>query len=212
MSMRAAMPEHQMMQKKWPWMLVTACLLWPALAPAQVENYRPLPANAWQLLEATPGIRIGGKPGQKANIQVVCDAHCPSCARLLLTLEQQRPDLALRWVPIAYLKPDSAAAAAAILASPDPASSLTTNYREYDFTARRGGYSAPGSTQRRLDPAHERLKRHWTKWGGFTPMVTVRTRSGRVVQAQGSAGPLLWEAIDQAAPPANGLKPWQSPQ
>lgn len=188
---------------------MAACLLWLGAAQAEVTDAVPLPASAWHRLEAAPGIRTGGNPGQKASVQVICDANCPYCAKLERTLQQERPGLVVNWVLVAYFKPDSAALAAAILASPDPAASLTTNYRGYDFAARRGGYQPPSGRQFQLDPTHDALKQQWLTWGGFTPMVIVRARDGRIVQAQGSTAPFLRAALDQAAPAVNGLKAWR---
>lgn len=198
-----------LMKKPRRWPLMAACLLWFGVAQAGVTDVAPLPASAWKLLEAAPGIRIGGKPGQNASVQVICDAHCPYCAKLERTLQQEHPGLVVRWVPVAYFKPDSAVLAAAILASPDPAASLAANYRGYDFTARRGAYRPPSGRQFQLDPAHAALKQQWLKWGGFTPMVIVRTREGHIVQAQGSTAPFLRDALEQAAPPVSPLKGWR---
>lgn len=189
--------------------MLAACLLWLGAAQAGITDATPLPASAWGLLEATPGIRVGGDPGHKASVQVVCDANCPYCAKLQRTLPRDYPGLAVRWVFVAYFKPESAALAAAILASPDPAASLAANYRGYDFTTRRGGYRPRAGRPLGLSPAHSALKQQWLKWGGSTPMVLVRTKDGRIVQAQGSTAPFLRAALDQAAPAVGGLKAWQ---
>lgn len=189
--------------------LLAACLFWLGAAQAALTDATPLPASAWRLLEATPGITVGGDPGWKASVQIVCDANCPYCAKLHRTVQHEYPGLAVRWVFVAYFKPESAALAAAILSSPDPAASLAANYRGYDFSTQRGAHRPPVGRQFQPRPAHAELKQKWVEWGGFTPMVLVRTKDGTIVQAQGSSAPFLRAALEQAAAPVRGLKAWR---
>ncbi|GAB3339023.1 hypothetical protein [Marilutibacter aestuarii] len=188
--------------------LLAFLLLAPVLlAQAQVRSYRELPEAAWETLQAAPGIRWSGAQGMKASVQVVCDANCPYCARLDRTLRARHPDLAVRWVPTAYFKPDSEAMAAALLSAPDPSAALAANYRDYDFGKNHGGYAPPPAAKRLVD-GHAALKAAWKQWGGFTPMVIVRTRDGRVLQAMGSGDRFLESVLAQAAPPARVYEAW----
>jgi len=190
------------------WLLAILCFFAAAAASAEVKLLQPLSTSAWDLVEATPGIRLGGSPGRQANIQVVCDANCPYCAKLDRTLRRDYPDVAIRWVPIAYFKPDSSTLAAAILADADPAAALDRNYRDYDAVQRRGGYPA-GPAQESLGPAHQSLKQEWRKWGGFTPMILVRGSDGRVSKAMGSGKEFLAAAIEEAAPAGRVYEQWR---
>jgi hypothetical protein len=110
---------------------------------------------------------------------------------------------------VAYFKPDSASLAAAILSARDPAASLETNYRNYDFTARSGGYTPPSNRRQHLDAEHTALKQQWVQWGGFTPMIIVRTRDGLILQAMGSGETFVRSVLDQAAPARKVYEAWR---
>ena len=188
-------------------------LVWTLLActlpvGAQVQSERVLPDHAWRLLEGAPGVRWTGPTGARANVQVVCDANCPHCARLDTVLREDWPGLAVRWIPVAYFTPESEAMAASILAAPDASGALHDNYRGYDHRRRRGGHVATDAAGR-LGRELSVVRSQWERWGGFTPMVVVRTGDGRIIQAMGSHGPLLESALQQAAPPGRRYESWK---
>lgn len=187
--------------------IVAACLIWTENGNAQNRIHQPLHEAAWNLLSSAPGVRVDSNLDMEPSIQLICDANCPYCAQLDRTLREKHADLAVRWVPIAYFKPDSASLAAAILASRDPIESLRINYRYYNFSERSGGYQAPFNREHKLTHESERLKRRWVEWGGFTPMVVVRSEDGRIHKMLGSTGPYLEAAAEMArsaaAPPSN---------
>lgn len=177
-----------------------------AITAAQLRgiNLRldPLPPSAWQVLESTPAIQVGGSPDLHASVYVVFDANCPHCAKLYQRMQRDYfDDIPVRWVPIAFLKPDSAALAGAILASTDPGKSLNVNYRNYDFENHHGGYRPPADMQFHLASNHYKLKRHWERWGGRTPMITIRTQGGTVLQVLHDKGDGLRRSLELAAPP-----------
>lgn len=191
-------------------------LAWALLActlpvSAQVQTERVLPDRAWRLLEGAPGVWWTGASGARANVQVVCDANCPYCARLDKVLREDWPELAVRWIPVAYFTPESEAMAASIMAAPDAPGALHDNYRGYDHRERRGGH-VPADASARLDPGLDVVRAQWERWGGFTPMVVVRTADGRILQAMGSRGPMLERALEQAAPAARRYESWKGGQ
>jgi len=195
---------------------VVRALAWVLLlcalpAGAQVQNERVLPDHAWRLLERAPGVPWTGPAGARANVQVVCDANCPYCARLDKVLREDWPEQVVRWIPVAYFTPESEAMAASILAAPDASGALHDNYREYDHRERRGGH-VPADAAARLGRELDAVRSQWERWGGFTPMVVVRTGDGRILQAMGSRGPLLERALEQAAPPARRYESWKGGQ
>ncbi|MBB1088722.1 hypothetical protein H4F99_09490 [Lysobacter sp. SG-8] len=187
--------------------LLAGLLSIPWAADAQVRQYRPLPDDAWRTLEAASGIRWMGASGLQANVQVICDANCPYCARLDRTLREKYPSLAVRWVPTAYFQRDSEAVAASLLSSEDPVAALIANYRDYDFDARHGGH-VPASNGLRLGASHGALEQAWKEWGGFTPMIVVRTRDGRILQALGSNESFVAPVLEMAAPSARRYEAW----
>lgn len=157
-----------------------------------------LPAEAWDVAAQARGVQFNGESGQQPELQIVCDAHCPYCARLYTQLRSRFQDVAVRWVPVAYFRPDSAALAAAILSADDPAAALDENYRHYDAAQRRGGYRQLQDAGGILDYEHELLRQGWRAWGGFTPMVMVRDRSGQVFRARDASPASIRQALSVA--------------
>lgn len=143
-----------------------------------------LPADAFEVVTSARGVQFNGAPGDTPVLHLVCDAHCPYCAKLHVQLGTAFPDRAVRWVPIAYFRPDSAALAARILSSSDPVAALDGNYRTYDFAARRGGHHAMDGRAGMLDYEHGVLRQHWREWGGYTPMVLAPDAQGRLYRAR----------------------------
>lgn len=171
---------------------------------------KPMPASTWQVLEAAQGVQVGGSAGGQASIQVIFDANCPYCARLYEALKREHPSVAVRWVPIAYFRTDSGSMAAAILGSLDPAASLDRNFSQYDFKTHHGGCrSSSGGLY--LSAANFALERRWRAWGGFTPMIVIRSRQGRILKTGifGSTSEALRSVVSRAMPAQPGLKPYR---
>jgi hypothetical protein len=188
------------------WMLVLSMVLpglvGTALAADPEPRFRQVPVQAWETLEKAGGIVTGGTPGTRPNIQIVFDMNCPWCARWYMKLKQTHPDTAVRWVPIAYFRNDSAAMAAAVLASDHPGAGLDANFRNYDFQRDHGGYKLDSRhASESLAPQHDSLKRFWKKWGGYTPMFLFRNRKGEIMLTGGAADWVVESVISQAAPP-----------
>lgn len=171
----------------------------------QDDPVRPLPPTAWKLLTDAHGIQVGGAPGAEVRVQVVFDANCPYSAELYKWLHRYYAATAVRWVPVADLRADSAALAAAILASPSPVDALDEDFRRYHFgpDGGRGGYTLPpGATHQNLPAANLRLQQAWMRWGSLTPMLIVRTRRGAILMHGGIHGSArISELIQRAALP-----------
>ena len=169
-----------------------------------------MPESAWQVLEAAQGIQVGGSAGQQASIQVIFDTNCPYCARLYEALKREHPKVAVRWVPIAYFRADSGSMAAAILRSPNPAASLDRDFTQYDFGKHHGGYR-PSSGGLYLSAENLALERRWRAWGGFTPMIVIRNKKGRILKTGifGSTSEALREAVESAMAPQPVLRAYR---
>lgn len=185
------------------WLLALATLCWWCAAPAHAQQarFKEMSLSAWQAAEAAAGVVVGGAPGSKPSIQVIFDANCPHCARLYALLRQEAPGIAVRWVPIAYFRPDSARLAAAILHADDPRAALDTDFRQYDFGAHHGGYRMPAEAPLALPESNTTLERQWRRWGGYTPMYLVRDKRGAVLLTGGAAPGIVREVLDRAARP-----------
>lgn len=141
-----------------------------------------LPGETWTLLEQAGGVVSGGTGA--TEIQVVFDANCPHSALRYLGLKKRHPDLAMRWVPVAYYKPDSSQRAAAILAAKNPSRALDVNFSDYDYDTQHGAY--PVQAGRQLGDANEVLEQSWRRWrAAGTPMFIRRTADGRIQRFRG---------------------------
>lgn len=180
-------------------LLVCLCC---GMARAQQGKFQTLPDSAWTYISSAQGILVGGDPHAQPNIQVIFDANCPYCAKLYTAMHKDHPNVSVRWVPVAYFWADSAALEAAILQADDPVASLDTNFRHYVFSAKHGGYSVPKDRPFHLAAKNVALRREWEKWGAFTPMIVIRTKNGKILQAGGFSDDLrvLGEMLDLAAP------------
>lgn len=166
-------------------LLLGMALAAPLKTTAQESRLPPqLPAGALDVINAAEGIQFNGPQDSRPDLQLVCDANCPYCAKLYVQLRDDLPEHVVRWVPIAYFKPDSASLAAQILSSGDPAAALDRNYRTYDFVERRGGYQSSDGRTHMLDYEHEVLRQHWRDWGGYTPMILAPDGQGQVYRAR----------------------------
>lgn len=93
-------------------------------AEAQGGSLAPL----WQELEKAPFIREGADDAHaKATIYAFFDPNCIFC-HLAWKMSQPylKEGLQIRWIPIAFVMPDSAAKAAWLITSPDPSAALNT--------------------------------------------------------------------------------------
>lgn len=92
-------------------------------------------------LQKLPSITVGTATGATARtVWIVFDPNCPYCSLAYRTLKQYaNSQIQFKWVPVAYLRPDSAGRAATILDSPDPAKALDDNETGFDANTHQGG-------------------------------------------------------------------------
>lgn len=189
--------------------VLTSTLLASGYGSAASPSFdgRHIPVRIWLRIHQAEGIVTGGKRGDVPNIQVIFDANCPWCARLFVKIQDDHPNVAIRWVPIAYFDPNSAAIAASILASRDPVKSLSVNFDNYDFKKERGGYPVPLRTSDiYLPPANMKLKNEWKELGGYTPMIVYRDKEGCVMITGGEADWILNGVLRNVEPPLKSYR------
>lgn len=92
----------------------------------------------WNAASALPGFDTGPATATKRMV-VMFDPDCPACAMQYRALEPYLDRIRIHWVPVGYLRPDSARKAAGILSAKDPAAALAANELHYDFRNERGG-------------------------------------------------------------------------
>jgi len=98
-------------------------------------------------LQKLPAITVGTSSGASTrSVWIVFDPNCPYCSLTYRTLKQYaNGQIQFKWVPVAYLRPDSAGRAEAILASADPAKALDQNETGFDAATHQGGVT-PAAT------------------------------------------------------------------
>lgn len=194
-------------------MLVLAFVWQPVVAaqqsPLAMQLVVKVPAKVWASVERAQGVTVGGQPGTPLRVQVVFDPDCPYCALLYEYMKREYPQVAVRWVPIAFLLPDSSARAGAILASSNPAASLDQDFTHYDFNGlgSHGGYAIPKGKHYTLPAVNAELQRAWEyKWGGATPTVLIRNQDGTITRVLG----FQTDVINRLLPKRSELPAYQN--
>lgn len=144
------------------------------------------------------GIQTGDKAGA-AHITVIFDPNGPYAAKLYTLLQKDHPDLAVRWVPIAYMTKTSAPLTALLIDSRSPQQDLNTDLADYNFNKRHGGI-VPGSDRSSNLPAEQQhVFAALKKWGGYTPMIVFQDQAGRWLETGGSGSKVINSVLARAA-------------
>jgi thiol:disulfide interchange protein DsbG len=123
------------------------------------DNPEPvwLPATAATQFQNAPSI-VEGAQGKdvKATIYVFMDPNCIYCHFVWKALQPyEAAGLQVHWIPLAFLKPDSAGKAAALLQAPDSAALLKKLELGYNEKDESGGIAplatVPATAQAKLD-------------------------------------------------------------
>ena len=164
-------------------LMAAVLLMLPAGSHARAEG-RATPA-LWQTLMARPAVTIG-PAHPRTIIQVLFDPNCPYCHRLWLRLQPYaRRGLAVRWIPVAFIRPSSLPKAAAILAARDPVQAFTFNEAHYDTARMEGGqlplYAIPQALRAQIEANTALFERLQTP----TPAIVYQAQNGRVAIIRG---------------------------
>jgi hypothetical protein len=174
----------------------------PPLKPGVIRLH-PLPMEAAAILERARGVVIGAEAGASPAFQVIFDPNAPCDVELWRTLQHAHPELAVRWLPIAYFTADSAEVGLEILDAPAPATALDTHFQGIGHHVCHGDLpddDADKASTNVLDPAQTALLEAWQNWGGYTPMIILRDGDGQLQRADG-ASPEAVEAVLEYARP-----------
>lgn len=187
----------------------SAALAEPMASHKPTDVFWQTPQRTWTILQRAPGIVAGLNPNAVANIQIVFDPNCPYSAKIYQYFKRHFPAAAVRWTPVAYMRRDSTALAAAILTSSAPAKSLDQDLGGYDFVTHRSGYRIPaGRAASTLGEKQQVLQKTWAaQWGGYTPMIFFRDSRGRVFQAQTDQQEVIDHVVKLAAHPLQPYRP-----
>ncbi len=118
----------------------------PTLSAAQVARVQAAPA----IVEGASGAQV------KSTLYVFMDPNCIYCHLMWRALRPyEAAGLQVHWIPLAFLKPDSAGKAAALLKAPDGAALLNTLETHYSEKDESGGIAplpvVPADAKAKLD-------------------------------------------------------------
>lgn len=153
--------------------------------PAQREA---VPLTVWSSLDAAEGIQ---RPGSGvARVQVVFDPFCPSSANLYRKVEQEYPGAAVRWIPVAYYRRNSATVARTLLDASSPYEAMGDQFTRLS----QGTADVDGAGRRGVPAINPDILQSAEGLGAYTPMVFSRTPAGGVQLHRGHYS----SAMDQA--------------
>ena len=140
--------------------------------PALTQALQQAWTSAWQ----RPGVLTG--PAKGPSVVVFFDPNCPFCAHLWRELQPWQNRLRVRWIPVAFVRPDSLGMAVGILYAAHPWQAMGLNESHYDFRTRRGGMLPAFQ----IPPAQAAAIRGntalWRRVFGVTPMILYPSATG----------------------------------
>jgi len=131
---------------------------------------------------------IEGAKSPKSIAYVFLDANCIFCHLAWKAFQPyEKVGLQVRWLPVAFLKPDSAGKGAALLTAKDPEAALALNETKFDESSETGGIPAmtqiPAGISAKLDE-NAKLMREMGFQG--TPAVVFKdAKTGKLLATPG---------------------------
>ncbi len=170
-----------------------------------IEQYGANPAlpAAYDDLGHSQYVSIKPRGPTKKVIYVIFDPNCPYCSVAYRAFRQHGDSgTEFRWVPVAYLRPDSAGRAAALLDAPDPVKALEDNETKFDEASHQGGIAPSASVSSAVSSQLERNDKIMQRIGSnATPTILWKDDAGRVHDYEGLPPPdMLAEIMGIAAP------------
>lgn len=160
-----------------------------------------LPRLLDHLLRETHRLRaVVTGPQDAAHLTVFFDPDCPFCARFWQTLWPRHRDYRIRWIPVAYARPDSNRVAAAILLASDPQAALVHNEEGFHFRQHHGGLMPIYHLPPDLAKAIANNSDFWRHWFGMLPVFFYRSTTG-VHLFVGRPTSTQWRHVHQVALP-----------
>ena len=153
------------------------------LTKKYLEQYAPKPNydKMWGELEKSVFIAEGATKDVKATIYVFEDSNCGYCHLAWKALQAyEKIGLQVRWVPVAFLAPDSFDKGAALLSAKDGAAALKEQHNAWGTKL-----AVPAATahQRAQLEANNQLMNNWGFRG--TPATLYKDKSGKVQALNG---------------------------
>ncbi|MDN5874725.1 MAG: thioredoxin fold domain-containing protein [Sinobacteraceae bacterium] len=155
------------------------------------KQYAPKPdvSAIVKQADADPSVFTAGK--SSTVLYAIEDPNCIFCHKLEKVIEPliAQGKIEVHYILVGFLKPDSAARAAAILGAEDPYKALVKNTEDFDVRSEEGGYPAGQAPGPKMLAT---LKRHldWMGQAGSsgTPTILYRDKTGAWVARAGFPG------------------------
>jgi len=155
-------------------------------ARAETPTLKFSPEEAYKMAASASGFTVG--PMMAANtVYVFFDPTCPHCAHLWESATPLQSKLKMVWLPLGFLRPQSAKQGATILAAADPKAAMTEN--ETRLMNRQGGITVdPNLPEAALNKVKANTAIFEKLGANSVPLVLFRNaRSGTYAARSGSA-------------------------
>lgn len=153
------------------------------LSAEYAQKYIPKPdyTAAYKELGSAASFSEGAKD-DKNMIYVFFDPNCIFCHMLWKALQPyENAGLQVRWIPVAFLKKDSAGKAVALLTAKDPAASMAMNMSKFNKDEESGGIDAEVNSP---DDLLEKIRSNGALMDRFstsgTPAIAWKDKDGQV--------------------------------
>jgi thiol:disulfide interchange protein DsbG len=169
------------------------------LSADYIERYGANPALPKAVEDLNSSHYIAMKPtgATQRVIYVVFDPNCPYCSIAYKAFKQHAANgIEYRWVPVAYLRPDSAGRAAALLGAPDPAKALEQNEIGFKESEHAGGLAPLSSVPKSVTDELARNDAIMQRIGSSaTPTLVWKDDAGHFHDYQGLPPPEMLASI-----------------
>ena len=166
----------------------------PSPAALSPSSNRPVVLVPGAVRAMADGVRFLREGSGRKTLWIFLDPDCIWCHRLTLDLKAHLlpADVAVNWVPVAFLRPSSVGRAETLLAGGLPA--LDKDETLFDETTEEGGVSETHTPD--LEAAVRKNTRSLVTLGGtMTPTIVFRDETGRTLRFDGYPTPEILERI-----------------
>lgn len=161
-----------------------------ALTPEHLKKFAPAEdlSPLWSALGSSTWVAEGASDKTaKSTIYVFEDSNCGYCHLAWKSLQPYvTAGLQVRWVPVAFLAPNSFDKAAAVLTAQDPSAEFVAQRKAYD-AKQPGKTVTPSKEIRAKIDENNKLMQEWGFRG--TPAIIYKDKSGKVMAVSGMPDP-----------------------
>jgi thiol:disulfide interchange protein DsbG len=128
-----------------------------------------------------------GKSNAQHKVYILAEPNCSACNMLYKELKPkvESGQLAIRWIFVAFMKPESAGMVAAIMQAKNPGQIVALNESKFDLKTETGGAKPTTINPKTQDAIKQNM--NFMMQSGFagTPGIIFKTKDGKVQVARG---------------------------